>query len=404
MFGENMSSMESESTKGSAAAQARLLINLGFVVAGVVTTVLGPLLPILISRWSMSDERAGTFLALQFFGNLAGIASLGLLISRRGYRLTLSLGFGVIALGILALALGNESMGLMATALYGYGLGLILAGTNLWVADVAGSRRAGALSILNAAWGIGAIASPVLVMFAHHHNQVFALLFAIAVCCGLLSALIASMDIEPRGAPESVKKEDAPAVKARVACVLGALFFLYIGAESAIGGWAAAFGQRLGTGTGKYWELTPLFFWSGLLTGRALAPIVLREVSEGTLLSGGLLCGGIFNGALLWVHGFAAAATALFFLGLGFAAVYPLLISSMVARYGRRASRAGSVLFALASFGGATMSWLVGFVSTHADSLRVGLLVPLAGCLLMIGILPLLRDRASSQQVEEESA
>jgi fucose permease len=45
------------------------LVHSGFIVAGAVTIILGPILPILIARWSLSDERAGLFFTLQFCGN-----------------------------------------------------------------------------------------------------------------------------------------------------------------------------------------------------------------------------------------------------------------------------------------------------------------------------------------------
>src|SRR5258706_10610394 len=82
-----------------------VIVHSGFIVAGVVTVILGPILPILIARWSMTDERAGLFFTLQFCGNLLGIISLGSLISWRGSCQTLAAGFAFIALGIPAFLL-----------------------------------------------------------------------------------------------------------------------------------------------------------------------------------------------------------------------------------------------------------------------------------------------------------
>ena len=39
------------------------------------------------------------------------------------------------------------------------------------------------------------------------------------------------------------------------------------------------------------------------------------------------------------------------------------------------------------------MPWLVGFVSTQTRSLRVGLLVPLVECIVMLGLLAMLRRK-----------
>jgi fucose permease len=50
----------------------------------------------------------------------------------------------------------------------------------------------------------------------------------------------------------------------------------------------------------------------------------------------------------------------------------------------------GGVVFSMASFGGSALPWVVGLLSTQAGSLRVGLLVPLAGCCIMLGLLAVL--------------
>jgi len=361
-------------------------------VAGVVTVILGPILPILIARWSLSDERAGLFFTLQFCGNLLGIVSLASLISWRGYGQTLGIGFTFIALGITVLNFGGEILGLIATGGFGYGLGLVLSATNLWVAEAAATRRASALTILNLAWGIGAITCPLLVMLAQRNHWLGPLLCAISVLAALHALAFVSMDIEPtplRSAAVPTVSND-PYVGIKPAVVLGAFFFLYCGTEGAIGGWAATLAKRTGTNTTNLWELAPMFFWSGLLTGRALGPIILRQAAEQTVLILGLTIAVASNGALLWLANEASAAICLVGAGLGFACIFPLLVSSLTGHYGKRARGVGSIAFALASLGGATIPWLVGLTSTRTGSLRAGLAVPLIACLLMLGLLPFL--------------
>ena len=48
-------------------------------------------------------------------------------------------------------------------------------------------------------------------------------------------------------------------------------------------------------------------------------------------------------------------------------------------------------MFALGSLGSAFVPPLVGVVSRYAGSLRVGLVVPLAGCAVMLTVIALLR-------------
>jgi fucose permease len=180
-------------------------------------------------------------------------------------------------------------------------------------------------------------------------------------------------------------------VNRQTAFALGGLFFLYVGTEVSLGGWTGALANRMATTSGNLWALAPMFFWAGLLTGRALAPVVLLRVNERAVLTIGLILAAIGNGALLWVTTFQGAAICVTATGLGLACIYPVLVAWMVGHYGDRARGIGTVMFALASVGGATMPWLVGFTSTRAGSLRAGLLVPLAACLVMMSLLSLPR-------------
>jgi fucose permease len=372
------------------------LIYASFVLAGIVTTLLGPILPLLIARWALTDERAGLFFTFQFCGNLVGIASLGYLLSRRGYGRTFVIGFAAITLGIAGLNSRNEFACLMSTATFGYGLGLILSGINLWVAEVAGSGRTAALSILNFSWGIGAIACPALVLLAHQAQRLSFLLFGIAGLSALVAFAIATTNIEPRPAQNSESKtaEVRQRFGKSFTIALGGLFFLYIGTEGCVGGWTASLAKRTGTTTGNLWELAPMFFWAGLLAGRAIAPAILRRVSERTLFTTGLILAGGSNGALLWATSFRGVAICVAASGLGLSCIYPLIISWMVGHYGSEAKHTGSMMFALANVGGAILPAIVGFTSTHTGSLRAGLLVPFLACLVMLSLSTLLREPA----------
>jgi len=361
------------------------------VSAGIVTVLLGPILPILISRWSLSDERAGLFFTTQFCGQLAGCLSTGVLIPLRGrgYRLTFAIGFGFIALGVAALALGNAHAGLAGTALYGYGLGLALTGGNLWVAEIFPQRRATAVSILNVTWTIGAIACGPLVMLAEDLHVLATFLVGVALFHGICALLIGVWDIEPleHGADElDVRGAAAPTrLIGAAAFALGGLFFLYVGTEEAVGGWVAAYANRVESISATMAALTPAFFWCGLAAGRALAPVALRLLAaskerEKILLGFGVGVAALASSTLLFAPTYRMASLCATLAGLGLACVYPILVGWLVRIYGAQARRFGSIIFATGSLGGATLPWLVGVISTHSGALRTGLIVPIAAC------------------------
>ncbi|HTS10995.1 MAG TPA: MFS transporter [Candidatus Limnocylindrales bacterium] len=367
-----------------------------FIVAGVVTTLLGPILPVLISRWSLSDERAGLFFTFQFGTSMAGVASVSLLISRWGYKVAFVCGYSAVALGIAGLTSSSQAACFCATALFGYGLGLVLPSSNLWVAEVTRSTRVAALSVLNLTWGIGAIACSPLILAAQSAHAISAFLYAVAALAMIAALILAVFPLEPDSlANPAAEEKSAVASGPTAAIALGALFFLYVGVENSLGGWAAALAKRMPATPHNLWALAPMFFWGGLMTGRALVPMISLRKKERLLVALGLLLGLAACVGLLRVRTFWGAAVSVALAGVGFAAIYPVLVTWMAKHFGDRARRIGSLMFALAGMGGAVAPWLVGFVSTREGSLRAGLLVPVVSCLLMLALLGLIPHRVA---------
>jgi fucose permease len=167
------------------------------------------------------------------------------------------------------------------------------------------------------------------------------------------------------------------------AIALGVLFFVYVGTENAMGGWLASYAKRLSENPGTLWVTAPSFFYAGLLTGRAAAPVFLRQMSEVRLARASMGLALLAMVGLLAVRSMAGVMVSATVIGLGLAAMYPITISFLSSSFGTGATRLGSVMFMLASCGAACMPWLVGFTSTRMSSLKMGLAIPLVGGVLI---------------------
>jgi MFS transporter, FHS family, glucose/mannose:H+ symporter len=372
---------------------------LGFVITGGVATILGPALPIFIARWTLTDAQAGLFFTTQFTGSFLGVV-LSSLILTRGYRDALVIGFLLLAAGLAGLTNSSQLVALSATAVYGFGFGLTIPATNLCIAEIAGARRAAALNLLNMAYGAGAIACPILMLVGLNAGRLTEVLYAIAVSSTLLAVLFLIIKFEPSSATQSQTHSAthhhkiAPKHPIHVPIALALLFYLYVGSESSISGWVAEQARRIGAGTIS--TIVPMFFWAGILAGRGISALLLARVKENSLVIIGLLLSAIGIICLLLAPSRTQLIFGVILAGLGFAGIYPVFIAWLSKWYGERARRLGGVMFSLAALGGATVPWTVGFVSQHSHSLRVGLLVPLAGCLAMLLIVSSLRRRISA--------
>ena len=370
------------------------LLFAGFVLVGIPTVIVGPVLPTFISRWSLNDSQAGLFFTVQFAASVCGVWITTALTSWRGYRPGLVLGYVLTGLGLVLLNAPTHALALVATAAFGMGYGVVIPPTNLSAAEVGGARSAGLVSLLNFAWGVGAVACSPLIALALRHHFLSPFLLTVAVCAFVLAAcfLFASFPADHHAtatesaSPSSLSRAPGLAITIGVA----ALFFIYVGVETSIGGWSAAFVKRLAGNTTSLAAIAPLFFYAALMTGRAIAYLVLPRIRERYVVLAALGLATLGTTVVIAARSRSLAMLGFAIAGLGCASVYPIYISWFSRWYGAGARRLGGVVFSMASLGGSAMPWFVGFLSTRSGSLHIGLLTPLAGCFVMIGILALL--------------
>ena len=369
------------------------LLCAGFVVNGIVISMISPLLPMFSARWGLSDSRAALFLFVQFSGSFVGVLTSSALISSKGFKPAITLGVTLLGIGFALLNGRTFGLALTASGIYGLGYGFATPGTNIWVGEAYGDRRASALSIMNLAWGAGAIASSPLAMWAMRTSHVSLLLYVIATIGVVLAIVLLWM---PFGQPEheenpALGKTSSNPVGTGVAVLLGILFFVYVGTEVGTSSWAPTHAQRAAAWTTNTWALASMFFFAGLLGGRGAAAAILLHLKEVTVAVAGLLLAATGESIFLAGHSAVTLFGGAFLAGLGLSSIFPILIAWLSKWYGTRARKVGGVMFAFAALGSAIVPWLVGVFSRYTGSLRVALLIPLCGCVTMLIAISILR-------------
>lgn len=376
-----------------------------FALAGVGTTLLGPLLPWLAHRLRLGDPQLGAFFTAQFAASILGVLLCGVLLPRGRFRAATVAGLVLLGGGMAAVTAAHYAGVLAAVAVYGLGLGMIVPAGNLLAAQLAAPDSAAALNLLNFAWAGGAVASPGLVALALRAARPGEIFHAFAAVAALAAVIwLADGTLAARPSGEAPPAAAGPAATRPAWLLLAALFFLYVGSETAMGGWIATLVHRAGV-AGRAWLLPAALFWAGLLAGRALAPWPLRRIAATALARGAavLAVGGIAvllalpsaAAALLRAHALAPLFDLTAALcGLGFSVVFPVLVS-LLSPAGAGApppAATAPLLFVPATLGGASLPWLVGILSRHGG-LRAALLLPLAGMLAIALLLPAAKRR-----------
>ena len=367
-----------------------VLAYVAFIPTGLITVLLGPLLPTVAVRWSLNDTQAGYLFTAQFLGSLLGTVSSGPLVSRIQFRPTMVAGLAMMGAGAATLLTGGYVWGLASVFCYGMGTGLTVPTTNLLVARSSRDDSSSSLNLLNFFWSAGAVVCPFLLAAFQSRGHIRSFLFTVAAFVGLLiiSLLMAPVDMPDVGdRSASLQKETFHrALLSPITFVLGALFFVYVGTESAFGAWLASYAKRIITPQGTTWVTVPSYFYGALLMGRLAAPLTLRRLSGVTQARWGAMLAVAGAALLLISHSLAGAIISSLLIGLGLSSLYPIGIGMMSSSFGAAAPRIASVLFALSTLGGAVVPWLVGYASTESGSLRSALLIPFLGCCIITAL------------------
>jgi MFS transporter, FHS family, glucose/mannose:H+ symporter len=348
-----------------------------FAVGGIVTVMLGPLLPVFIQQWNIQDAQAGTLFVFNFAGQLCGA-----LFAARNLRLSVVLGAIFSAIGCAFMAWASFGTAPFALFLIGAGIGIGLTAGNIIAGTAIPALRGRLLAIVNVAWGIGAISCPLLL---HAVGPINVRPFLLITSAVLIASALFSIVLPPLILEEPITNRQ---VEWRLP--LSLLFFfsasmlLYIGIENSLGGWLPSYAVRINPAIQA--STITLFFWIAELIGRLLVAAVVTRFGEASLYRICLVL--LLITTVLFcslIHPTSGSLMTLTFLSaLSLAPLYPLMVSLLLARTGTHPQL--GLLFSVTSLGGAAIPWLTGIVSTRFHHLRAGLIVPTIAVVALLSL------------------
>jgi MFS transporter, FHS family, glucose/mannose:H+ symporter len=377
-----------DSPESSKARGEWILLHVGFVAVGIITTLIGNVLPSFIHHWSLSDSQAGFLIAAQFSGNTVGTLLTSLLLPRFGFARVLGAGYLLFAMGFSFLGLGPWFISALAIFVYGFGYGLVNPATNLRGTQLPSKNVASAVSFLNFSWTVGAVSCP----FVGGHLLPWIGIRGIALSLTVITCVLAAFHLARyfRSPEPTYERSTQSGVSWMRELLQGRslslllIFFLYVGTEVGVGNWVATQEKRLPGGATATLLLAPSFFYLFLLLGRAVSPLLLRRFSTFSISFAGLVSAALGTLIIILAHQphwlFLGAALA----GLGCAPQYPIFVTWLAQTFDKDSASLSSVAFATGGAGGALLPWLMGFVGAQTDSLRLGFIVPLVASLLMM--------------------
>ena len=329
-------------------------------VIGVYSTSFGPALGVLADDFDVSLDTAGFLLTLLFLGSILASGLVAFRLHVVDPRLFTTAGLVLVAVGTAGIALAPAwEAALGGIALAGFGGGLMDAGAHTIVAR-ASKDVAHGINRLNVCFAVGAVVGPlwagsVLAADEGAREAVYLAIGGLALATG---AVVLTSKAPPAAAGQRTAGT-AGSGMTTVAWVMGAVLFLYVGAEFGLGSWVASYADEEFEAGIFLGGVISAGYWGALMVGRLISgALFARAVPARRVLVGSIVAGTLTSSAIALANdAFAVAAVAAFATGLAFGPIWP---SAMAIAAEGRSSNAPAALVTIGNSGGFIFPWLQG--------------------------------------------
>ncbi len=374
-----------------------LLVFIAFVALGMPDGLLGVGWPSIRTGFSIPLDAIGMFLTTVVAGYMTSSFLSGFLLARMGVGRMLAASCFLTGTALLGYTFVPQWWMMIVLGVFaGLGAGAIDAGLNTYVAAHFGE---GLMQWLHASWGVGITTGPIIMTFGlttfdtwrFGYRVVGGFQIALAACFVLTLAMWNHNDT-PTGSGDAEVEKKLTDYKTPLGQTLRQphvwlsilLFFLYVGAETALGTWTYTL---LTESRGVDKALAGFFagsYWFTFTIGRILAGLVTKRVGVNRLVLGGLAGALLGAGLLIWNPSEIANVVAVAIIGLSIAPIFPAMMSGTKTRVGDHdAANTIGLQMAATGFGIAVIPSLMGVLARQLslEVIPVCLLAVYAGLL-----------------------
>ena len=365
----------------------------GFLLSGFLLALLGAILP----AWGYHRDppqftTVGNYFLCLAIGLVAAAAPARRIMARRGVAFLLAFSSGLACAALLYLA----SLSPAASAWW-RALGLLSLGTGAGLLNMAlfhaislryQSDAAETVNMGGVWYGVGCLVATMLVGGTFPALAVPVILALMALVPGIFAGLYSRASYPPgSAATEPTLRQALADFRSPGAILFALLLFFQFGNEWSLAGWLPLFLiRRVGLSL-KGALLTLALYWLFLLTGRLGSVAILPRVRHGRLLLGSVVSA--LFGCLILAStktGFGAAS-GVFFVGAGYASIFPLVAEAIGRRFPYYHPGFFNSIFSLALVGGLLAPASLGYAAA-AWGVGVVIGIPLLGtCMVMLLIL-----------------
>jgi MFS transporter, FHS family, glucose/mannose:H+ symporter len=254
----------------------------GFLLLGVVASVLGPALPEFRSRFHVDLSGGSVLLTVYSVGSVVGVLAGGWASHLRRPRPAMVAGTALVGAGSLAIAAaGTWWLVLAGGGLLGFGFGILDFGVSVIMASSFAESGASVLTSLSAVFSVGAVIGPIVVSATPH--DVRPTFLAVAALSVVLVVLWTRTTVH--SAPARPAAVGSRRALGRLALGFGFLLALYVAMESGVAAWETTYLRSAAHFADSSAARATSLFWVAITAGRLIGGWVARRVDVGVLVS-----------------------------------------------------------------------------------------------------------------------
>ncbi len=362
---------------------------IGIFLFGISMVIIGAILPILKSRFGISDIEAGGLFSVLPLGLIIGSISFGPIVDKFGYRGVLSVASLFLALGFLGIA-HSPTMSLLSVCIFFFGVGggTINGGTSALVSDLSEGKS----KIINLTWlgmfyGVGAFSMPLALSLIGDGYLIFVLYAAMFL--SLLSA-VAFLTINY---PLTVVKEKVTIkliptfIRSKLFMAIAFFLFFQSALEALVNNWTVSFFiNSLNVSQSK--ALMALSYSVlGLILMRLLIGSLLKNIAHNKLILISLLLLIVGSSGLL-LDIYVANIISMMLLGAGLASGFPVMLGLVGEMFKESSGTAFSFAMLIALIGNTIINYITGVVTnTFGMQTYLYIVMSVIVCMALIFVL-----------------
>lgn len=337
-----------------------------FFTSGIMSTLIGSLLPYMRSEYELSYVVSGAVLSAHQIGNFAALLLAGFLPYLLGRKKsTIILSSGIIIGFTLMTLTGNPIVLLTAFVFTGIGRGTRSNITNVVISEITENKTAG-LNLLHASFAIGAFIAPFIALAA---TTIWGVQWRLAayVLVGfevLVLFAIGRSSISNTPTPR-VTSAKVEFLRDGGYWINTAILFFYLCTEASVIGWLVTYFRDTGRLSASLSLTTSSALWVFILIGRLICASLSTKMNKNLLL---VLLGSLqilFFILMISTHNVVITYISLFGFGLAMSGTYPTTLSTMNPKYNQSTVVTGTTI-AIATVGAITMPMIVGAIAQEA--------------------------------------